>query len=82
MHTPFCKEKNTPATEVSLADRVKQVVDEEPQQEVPTPSPVSMPQQTSAVSQATSHKKVGRNEPCWCGSGKKYKKCHYSATSA
>lgn len=21
-------------------------------------------------------KKIGRNEPCWCGSGKKYKKCH------
>ncbi|WP_339891228.1 SEC-C domain-containing protein [uncultured Alteromonas sp.] len=21
--------------------------------------------------------KIGRNEPCWCGSGKKYKKCHY-----
>ncbi len=20
--------------------------------------------------------KVGRNDPCWCGSGKKYKKCH------
>jgi len=20
--------------------------------------------------------KVGRNEPCWCGSGKKYKQCH------
>jgi len=19
---------------------------------------------------------VGRNEPCWCGSGMKYKKCH------
>ena len=19
---------------------------------------------------------VGRNDPCWCGSGKKYKKCH------
>jgi uncharacterized protein len=18
----------------------------------------------------------GRNDPCWCGSGKKYKKCH------
>ncbi|TMG58537.1 MAG: hypothetical protein E6H87_10980, partial [Chloroflexi bacterium] len=18
----------------------------------------------------------GRNEPCWCGSGKKFKKCH------
>ena len=21
--------------------------------------------------------KVGRNDPCWCSSGKKYKKCHY-----
>ncbi len=20
--------------------------------------------------------KIGRNDPCWCGSGKKYKKCH------
>jgi preprotein translocase subunit SecA len=19
---------------------------------------------------------VGRNDPCWCGSGKKYKRCH------
>ena len=22
-------------------------------------------------------KKIGRNDPCWCGSGKKYKHCHY-----
>lgn len=22
-------------------------------------------------------KKLGRNDPCWCGSGKKFKKCHY-----
>jgi preprotein translocase subunit SecA len=20
--------------------------------------------------------KLGRNEPCWCGSGKKFKRCH------
>ena len=20
--------------------------------------------------------KIGRNEPCWCGSGKKFKQCH------
>jgi len=26
--------------------------------------------------------KVGRNEPCPCGSGKKYKDCHESAGSA
>ena len=24
-----------------------------------------------------SSKKIGRNDPCWCGSGKKWKKCHY-----
>jgi preprotein translocase subunit SecA len=22
-------------------------------------------------------KKLGRNDPCWCGSGRKYKQCHY-----
>lgn len=26
---------------------------------------------------ATEQKKLGRNDPCWCGSGKKYKKCHF-----
>jgi preprotein translocase subunit SecA len=28
--------------------------------------------------QAVSTKKAGRNDPCPCGSGKKYKKCHGS----
>ncbi|MBA2720262.1 MAG: SEC-C domain-containing protein, partial [Chloroflexi bacterium] len=22
--------------------------------------------------------RIGRNDPCWCGSGQKYKKCHGS----
>jgi hypothetical protein len=22
---------------------------------------------------------LGRNEPCWCGSGRKYKRCHYDS---
>jgi uncharacterized protein YecA (UPF0149 family) len=22
------------------------------------------------------NEKLGRNDPCWCGSGKKFKKCH------
>jgi preprotein translocase subunit SecA len=30
----------------------------------------------SEKKQATSAKKAGRNDPCPCGSGKKYKKCH------
>ncbi len=25
---------------------------------------------------ASPHEKIGRNDPCWCGSGKKFKKCH------
>lgn len=32
---------------------------------------------TTSVTSNTSNKKLGRNDPCWCGSGKKYKKCHY-----
>ncbi len=25
---------------------------------------------------ASPHEKLGRNDPCWCGSGKKFKRCH------
>ncbi len=32
--------------------------------------------QQHAVPPPQEHKDVGRNDPCWCGSGKKYKKCH------
>jgi preprotein translocase subunit SecA len=37
---------------------------------------------TGAAAQAagtvvkSDREKLGRNDPCWCGSGKKYKKCH------
>jgi hypothetical protein len=26
--------------------------------------------------QSQTPQKLGRNDPCWCGSGKKYKRCH------
>ncbi len=26
--------------------------------------------------------KMGRNELCWCGSGKKYKRCHLESDTA
>src|SRR5438093_6931674 len=33
--------------------------------------------QSGGVATATApNQKLGRNDPCWCGSGKKYKKCH------
>lgn len=30
----------------------------------------------SASHAKANHRKIGRNDPCWCGSGRKYKKCH------
>jgi preprotein translocase subunit SecA len=38
-------------------------------------TPVREPAAVGARSSA-GQPKLGRNDPCWCGSGKKYKKCH------
>lgn len=32
--------------------------------------------QLDAAATVVPSRKLGRNEPCWCGSGKKYKNCH------
>jgi preprotein translocase subunit SecA len=40
----------------------------------PEPTPAAMPQQQRPVHRDAP--KVGRNDPCPCGSGKKYKHCH------
>ncbi len=32
---------------------------------------------SSSANGETTSSKLGRNDPCWCGSGKKWKKCHY-----
>jgi preprotein translocase subunit SecA len=44
-----------------------------------TASPTARLQTNTASGAATATapaNKLGRNDPCWCGSGKKYKKCH------
>jgi preprotein translocase subunit SecA len=38
--------------------------------EIPEEAPVVQQRRVEAAEQ------IGRNDPCWCGSGKKYKKCH------
>lgn len=38
----------------------------------------SAPEKPQPV-RSTSKDKLGRNDPCWCGSGKKYKNCHLRA---
>ena len=32
--------------------------------------------QARNTSQAPDGSKIGRNDPCWCGSGRKFKRCH------
>jgi len=34
-------------------------------------------QENSSPQPVKSPKQLGRNDPCWCGSGKKWKRCHY-----
>jgi preprotein translocase subunit SecA len=42
------------------------------------PPPVADPDSLAPVVKAP-QEKVGRNDPCWCGSGKKFKFCHGAA---
>jgi preprotein translocase subunit SecA len=43
---------------------------------VARPAPAREPAGVGARAAAVAGPKLGRNDPCWCGSGKKYKKCH------
>ncbi len=52
---------NTPASEVSNKKS--------------EPKDSKVPQEPKGAT--NDHKKLGRNELCWCGSGKKYKRCHF-----
>ena len=33
-------------------------------------------QSRDGIERGRGERKIGRNDPCWCGSGKKYKRCH------
>ena len=44
------------------------------------PSPaVSLKKPPVSELEVTTRSRPGRNDPCWCGSGQKYKKCHLDA---
>ena len=47
-----------------------------PSSGIPGSQPAQMLTPNSKRQPITTDKKVGRNEQCPCGSGKKYKKCH------
>lgn len=58
--------ENVPPSEVSTQGRIKASDKADPNSE-----------NNSGDSSQASKKKLGRNDPCPCGSGKKWKKCHY-----
>ena len=63
-------------------DAVKYLFHAQIVQQQSRPDPVVVLQGTGGAAlkrQADAGEKVGRNEPCPCGSGKKYKKCHGAA---
>lgn len=46
------------------------------QSELPPPPAPPRPLAPVVATIRNKEQPVGRNDPCWCGSGKKYKKCH------
>lgn len=55
------------------APQQKKMITNTPESEVSEDKKKPKPEKTE--------NKLSRNDPCWCGSGKKWKKCHYPATS-
>jgi tetratricopeptide (TPR) repeat protein len=58
-------------------------LDQIPVKEPPPPPDLPPPEEYGPLPErrrpAASTNKLGRNDPCWCGSGKKYKHCHLRA---
>ena len=59
------------AAEDPVQDDFSAALAQGPVEEQPT-----VVEETLAPVVKSDHEKVGRNDPCWCGSGKKYKFCH------
>ncbi len=67
--------------EKSTADREKSSSSYENNGDA-TPLSVEQNATSENVPVRVSQPKIGRNDPCFCGSGKKYKKCHGASESA
>jgi preprotein translocase subunit SecA len=61
-----------------VAPQQKEILEEREQSESPVSNQrkVSSPRRIVVPQKAKKGLKVGRNDPCPCGSGKKYKLCH------
>jgi preprotein translocase subunit SecA len=63
--------------ELRAAEEARRAAQQRRLQEVHGNSPAEAPVAAGTVTRESP--KVGRNDPCPCGSGKKYKKCHGQA---
>ncbi len=57
--------------------QVQQAPTSQPSPQVVVNTPPSEVSKTKNQESGDEKKKLGRNDPCYCGSGKKYKKCHW-----
>ena len=62
----------TPHMHFHSASRINPFTGQDQQEKEKAPAP-------KITQSAQKKRKIGRNEPCWCGSGKKYKKCHLNS---
>nr|XP_061812158.1 protein translocase subunit SecA-like [Nerophis lumbriciformis] len=64
-----------PASEEEIAERRRQMADRMRKRfQFSAPAKTQAPKKVATIQR--NDEKVGRNDPCPCGSGKKYKKCH------
>ncbi|MDB2670224.1 preprotein translocase subunit SecA [Candidatus Pseudothioglobus singularis] len=61
-----------------VSSKQKEILEEQKQEEIPKPlqRKAAPPRRVASSKQPIKNLKVGRNDPCPCGSGKKYKQCH------
>jgi len=71
--TSFNTFKVSPPTEKQIQEMINKSI--EKSMEIP-----SRTVQPSIENKTSPQKKIGRNQPCYCGSGKKFKKCCYLVT--
>ncbi len=57
-----------------------QAVESKPDFDTTPDKDTSTTSKSTPVQRVNSTAILGRNDPCWCGSGKKWKKCHYPQT--
>jgi len=70
------EQRQQPVSNLQFKHAEAQALDEPPQEEAEQHMASQQAQQEQHQPFVRAGKKVGRNEPCPCGSGKKYKQCH------